>query len=139
MTKRITSSITLLLIIFLLITPLTVSAQTYSFSLDKEIVNAYWNKDGTLSIDYQFTFANDASASPIDYVDVGVPNSSYNINNVTADVNGQSLTDISPSPYVKPGVAIGLGSNAIQPGNTGTVHVTIQSISRVLHQDSQDK
>ncbi len=34
------------------------SAQSYSFSLDKEVVNVYWNADGTLSLDYQLTFTN---------------------------------------------------------------------------------
>lgn len=115
------------------------NAQTYSFSLDKMSVDVYWNEDGTLSIDYIFVFTNDNFASPIDYIDIGLPNNNYNIGNVTAEVNGHPITDISTSPYVKPGIAIGLGAFAIQPGSTAPVRVSITGIERVLYTDSEDK
>ena len=35
-----------------------VFAQSYFFSLDQEVVNAYWNEDGTLALDYLLTFTN---------------------------------------------------------------------------------
>ena len=69
-----------------------VAAQaSYSFSLDKEITNAYWNADGTLAVDYLFTFTNDPGAHIIDFVDVGMPNSSFARDTITADVGGQPL------------------------------------------------
>ncbi len=116
-----------------------VDAQTYSFSLDKMTVDVYWEEDGTLSVDYLFIFTNDVFASPIDYIDVGLPNSHYNIQNIYAEVNGHPLTDISESPYVKPGVAIGLGTYAIQPGSMAQVWVSIMGIERVLYTDSEDQ
>jgi hypothetical protein len=137
--KKIFPIISLILIIFLVSVPFSVLAQTYSFSVNSEVVNVFWNKDGTQAIDYQFTFSNDPSASPIDYVDVGVPNANYSLKDVSADINGHSITDISQSPYVKPGVAIGLGANSILPGTTGQVHVFISRVSAVLHEDSKDK
>jgi len=109
------------------------AAQTYYFRLDQETVNVYVNTDGTLSIEYYLDFFNDPSASPIDYVDIGLPNSNYSLGNVTADVNGQAITDIQTSEYVEPGVALGLGAKAIPPGSSGRVHVTIQQVKKVLY------
>ena len=91
--------IPLLIILILLVLPASAVAQTYSFSMDKEVVNVFWNEDGTESIDYVFNFSNDNSASPIDYVDVGTPNGNFDINSVSADVNGNPVSDISKSEY----------------------------------------
>ena len=120
------------------LTPGVALAQTYSFSLPQETVNVYWNQDGTSSIDYIFVFTNDSFASPIDYVDIGVPNENYDLNSVVADVDGQVINDIEKSPYVDPGIAVGLGSSAIQPGETGQVHVNIGRVERVLYPDDTD-
>lgn len=40
------------------ISAFNVSAQSYYFSLDKEVVDVYWNADGTMSLDYHLTFTN---------------------------------------------------------------------------------
>lgn len=117
----------------------TVSAQTYKFSLDEETVHVYWNADGTLSIDYVFVFTNDPGASPIDVVDVGLPNNNYDINNISADIDGQPITDISISPYVTYGVAVELGAYAIPPGETGTVHVFVDKIENPYYIDYNDE
>jgi hypothetical protein len=116
-----------------------VLAQTYSFSLDREVVHVYWNADGTLSLDYEFTFTNRPNASPIDFVDVGLPNSSFNFNSITADVNGVPVRvsrDYQGSGGS--GMAVELGSQAIQPGQTGVVHVFVGRIDRVIYPDDND-
>lgn len=115
-----------------------VFAQTYSFSLDKEVVHVYWNADGTMSLDYQFTFTNRPNASPIDFVDVGLPNSSYNFNSITADVNGVPVSISEDYQGSGMGVAVDLGSQAIQPGQTDVVNVYVGRIERVLHPDDND-
>ena len=89
-----------LVALLLLALPGSALAQTYSFSLDREVVNVFWNADGTQSIDYLFTFTNDTGVSPIDYVDVGVPNANYDLGSVTADVDGRVLTDALIPQYV---------------------------------------
>jgi hypothetical protein len=122
----------------LLAFPFPAAAASYSFALPREDVQAYWNADGTLSIDYTFVFQNDPGASPIDYVDVGIPNSNYDLSSITADVDGWPITDIQTSEYVSIGVALGLGSRSIPPGETGTVHAHIGRVSKVLHPDSGD-
>jgi len=136
MYKRLLTPLFLLILLFAI--PTGALAQTYYFSVDQEIIHVFWQEDGTLAIDYVFVFTNSASADPIDYVDVGFPNNSYSLSNVTADVDGHPILDIEYSPYVENGVALGLGSNAIQPGQTGRVHVTVWGISGVLYTDSDD-
>jgi hypothetical protein len=130
--KRIILVITALLLILV---PGSASAQNYSFSLDREIVDVYWESDGTARIDYQMTFTNDPSAHALDYIDIGMPmDSSYSLSNVTASVNGAPITDIEDSPVVSPGIALGLGADAIAPGGTGTVRMAITGVGNVLFQ-----
>ena len=139
MNKRILAFL-LLVLCFLFFTS-NALAQSYSFTLPKETVKAVWNEDGTLSIDYVFVFKNDPGAPAIEYVDVGIPNSNFDISTIFADVNGQSVTDVSKSGYQGSGsgVAVGLGGKSIQAGGTGTVHVFIGKVQDVIYPDDQDK
>ena len=114
-------------------------AQSYSFRLDKEAVNVYWNADGTMSLDYVFTFTNQQGAHVIDFVDVGLPNNSYIYNTITADVNGSPVSVSTDYQGQGSGVAVDMGSHAIQPGQTGSVHVFVGQISDVYYQDDQDE
>jgi hypothetical protein len=99
----------------------------------------YWQEDGSASLAYEFIFTNNQSASPIDYVDVGLPRSNFDVSNITADVNGQPITDISRSGYQGSGtgVALGLGANAIQPGESGRVHMYVGALRDVVYKDSE--
>ncbi len=109
------------------------AAQSYSFQLIEEIVHAYWNADGSLSLDYTFHFANDPGAHPIDFVDVGLPNDRYDFGSISAWVNGQPVRvtrDYQGQGY---GVAVDLGAHAIPPGGEGRVRVYVGRITRVLH------
>lgn len=117
----------------------TVAAQSYSFQLVEETVHAYWNADGTLSLDYTFHFANDPGAHPIDFVDVGLPNQDYDFNSISAWVNGQPVKvtkDYQGEGCC--GVAVELGDLAIPSGGEGQVRVTVGRIRRVLFPDSAD-
>jgi len=130
---------TLLIVSLMFVLTSSVLAQEYLFSVEQEIVHAYWNDDGTLSLDYTFVFVNQPGAHVIDFVDVGLPNGSYDFNSISADVDGRSVS-IS-SDYQGEGgfgVAVDLGSAAIQPGQRGTVHVTIGTIRNVLYEDSNE-
>ena len=128
-----------LVVIFALSITTSALAQSYSFSLDKEVVNAYWNSDGTLSLDYVFTFANQPGAHAIDFVDVGLPNNNYVYNTIQADVNGNPVSISRDYQGQGSGVAVDLGSRAIQPGQTGNIHVTVGQISDVIYQDDNDQ
>jgi hypothetical protein len=133
--KKIFSLVIVLFLLALIASP--VLAQDYSFQLTSEVVTALINTNGTATIDYTFNFSNHSGAHPIDYVDVGMPNSQYDIHSITADVNGKRITDIQPSPVVKLGVALGLGPLSIPAGESGTVHCHIGTVNAILHPGTQ--
>ncbi len=137
MKKRIISIFMLILMLGGIVT--TASAQTYRFSVPKTDVLLAINADGTATLEYYITFSNDPGADPIDYVDIGMPNSSYRLSNIVADVDGEEIKEIENSPYVSPGVALGLGKNAIQPGQTGTVHMVAYFIEGILFPGTADE
>lgn len=139
MRKRIL--VILLALALLLSTSGRVQADNYYFQLTDLTVNAFWNADGSLSLDYLFVFDNDPSAGPIEYVDLAMPNDNFDANSVYADVDGQPITSISRSDYQGEGsgVALGLGSHAIPPGQTGRVHAFVGTVNRVLHEDDKDQ
>jgi hypothetical protein len=116
------------------------SAQSnYYFSVEREVVHVYLNAEGTLSIDYTWDFANQPGAHAIDFVDVGMPNSSFDMSSISADVNGNRVR-VSSGDYQGNGTgfAVVLGSQSIPAGGSGTVHVYIGSVENVLFPDSQD-
>jgi hypothetical protein len=128
------------LVIGLLLTMVSsVAAQSYSFNLTQEVVNAYWNSDGTLALDYVFTFANDPSGHVIDFTDVGMPNANFDMSSITADVGGNQVNISSDfqgdGPY---GFSVDMGAYAIQPGQTGSVHVYVGRITQVLQKDTSE-
>ncbi|MBX3046183.1 MAG: hypothetical protein KF698_04230 [Anaerolineales bacterium] len=129
----------LTLVVLVALVPLSVAyAQTYAFQVPTQRVDVYWETNGTLSVTYEITFRNESYADPIDYVDVGLPNSSYSISNISASIDGRPITHIAYSPYVDNGVELGLGANAIQPGQTGTVRMSATNVRNVLYEDNND-
>ncbi len=134
----------LLISIFILLSALALPASalaqsSYLFSVPKESVDVFWNADGTESIEYTFDFVNQAEAHPIDFVDVGMPNSNFDMSTVTADVNGQNVS-VSSSDYQGSGsgFSVVMGGQTIPPGKSGSVHVYVGKITGVLYPDSND-
>jgi len=119
--------------------PLNAAAQEYSFSLDREDVNVFWNSDGSMGLDYLFVFSNQPGAHAIDFVDVGLPNANYDYNSIRADANGNPISISSDYQGSGTGIAVDLGVHSIPAGQRGSVHVTIGSISQVLHPDDDDE
>ncbi|HML40113.1 MAG TPA: hypothetical protein PKD23_05500 [Bellilinea sp.] len=120
--------------------PITaVQAQTYDFQVPKEDVTVYVNADGSLSLDYYITFSNSSSGDPIDIVDIGMPNYSYSIGSMTADIDGQTLSDIRDSEYVHPGVEVHLDNSAIASGKTGTLHLYVGQVDYALGKGTQEE
>ncbi len=111
---------------------LPAAAQAYSFQVPQESVDVFLEADGTMRLVYHILFANDPGASPIDFVDVGLPTSVYDLGSVRAWANGQPLSSIETSPYVD-GIAVGLGGLAIPPGEQGEMVVEIPRIGGVLY------
>ncbi|RPI30367.1 MAG: hypothetical protein EHM70_14060 [Chloroflexota bacterium] len=135
MRKRLT---VLLLLLALALSPQMALAQAYYFNLEQLIVHVFWNQDGTASLDYVFQFNNGASASPIEFVDLGLPNSNFDVSSIRADVDGVPVSDISESGFQgigTSGVAVGLGSQTIPPGESGRVHIFVGKVEDVLFED----
>jgi len=135
--KRIAFLIAILIVLSL---TFSVSAQSnYYFSVEREVVHVYLNANGTMSIDYTWDFVNQPGAHAIDFVDVGMPNSNFGMNSISAEVNGKSVR-VSSGDYQGNGTgfAVVLGSQSIPAGASGTVHVYIGSLGNVLFPDSQD-
>lgn len=109
-----------------------VHAQNLSFEVPKQEVVVFVNSDGSISLDYTITFKNLPSGDVIDIVDIGLPNSNYDLKSISAEINGKPATLIRPSEYVNPGVEIHLGNNAIRPGQTGVLHAYIGKVERAL-------
>jgi hypothetical protein len=106
------------------------AAQAYSFQIPEEAVDVYLEPDGSMRLVYRILFANDSGAPPIDFVDVGLPSQDYPLSSVRAWIDGQPISSIETSPYVDPGIALGLGAAAIPGGDTGEVVVEIPRVGR---------
>jgi hypothetical protein len=117
---------------------LPVFSQSYNFRVDREVVDVYWESDGTSRIIYEFDFSNSLSGDPIDFIDVATPNQNYDLSTISATINGQPIGHIAPSEYIDVGIELGLGSQSIQPGETATVRASIGRVSDVLYEDTQE-
>lgn len=132
--------VTILILLAAFAAPITVFAQDYYFSMDRLVVDVYWNSDGTSSLDYLLTFTNQPGGHIIEFVDVGMPNRSFDFNSIQASINGNPLS-ISKGfegtgGY---GFAVEMGQYAIPPGKTGTIRVYVGRVSNVLYKDENDE
>jgi len=136
--KRRLLTIALILILAFSITT-NVLAQAYYFSLDKEVVDVYWNDDGTMSLDYLLTFTTQPGGHIIDFVDVGMPNGNFDFNSIQASFNGNPLSVSRDFQGIgSDGFSVDMGQYAIQPGRTGTIRVYVGRVSKVLYNDDND-
>lgn len=112
-------------------------AQVYLFQVVKEDVDLYVDAEGWAALEYNITFKSSPSADNMEYVDLGLPNGNFSLASVSAEVDGKPITDIQQADpqYLQKsdsGVTLGLGANAIRPGDTGTLHVYIARIDGIL-------
>jgi hypothetical protein len=112
-------------------------AQTYYFSVPSNTSDVYINQDGSVTISYAITFANDSGASPIDVVDIGLPNDYYDISTAKAWIGSTPITEIYKSTYVETGVEVHLGAQSIAPGKTDTLYFQITNPHMVYTDDEK--
>jgi len=126
-------------LVFVLVLPGSAFAQEFLFGVERETVDVYWNADGSSSLEYTFHFVNQPGAHAIDFVDVGMPISTFDMSTVTADVDGTPVS-VSSGDYqgTGSGFAVVMGSRTIQPGGRGAVHVLVGRITGVLRPDTSD-
>jgi hypothetical protein len=116
---------------------LPVRGQIFTFILAENNVDLYINQDGTARIVYDLTIVTELDSDAVYVFDIGLPNGTYRLSEIQASIDGTPLTDLSDSPYVTPGVAVELGSHAIQPGKAGTLHFEA-TVRDMIYQDSKD-
>jgi hypothetical protein len=116
------------------------NAADYYFQNPTRTVDVFWNEDGTETLLYEFTFQNDPSGHVIEFVDLSLPNDSFEVSNISAWVNSQPITYISRDEYLGTGsgVALGLGEYSILPGMAGKVTARVERIQNVLYEDDDD-
>lgn len=132
--------LSLLLVAVFALVPLgsALAQADYYFSVEKERVDAYWEEDGTLRLEYEILFHNGDGAHEIDVVDLGLPNNTYDTDNIEATLNGVQYSYMDEqSEYLEAGPAIYF-SNPIPPGGTGTFRATVPGIREVLYTDNLD-
>ncbi len=130
--KRMIKLVLFLILILQFVFPAPVSAQNYRFEVTAMEVEAYVEDDGSLSLWYYIQFQNHANADPIDFVDIGMPSSAYNLASIQAEIDGRAINKIESSPYVPNGFALALESDSIPPGQSGLVTIWIPGIKNVL-------
>jgi hypothetical protein len=120
-------------------------AQDYKFSLDRNVSRVYVNRDGSADIEYWLTYTCAANAHPIDIIDVGMPNGTYDLSSAEAWFSegaggGEEipLYDIRTSEWLDTGVEVHLESYTLQPGEQGTLHLWI-NVAQMVYPDSSDE
>jgi hypothetical protein len=122
----------MLLLLFAALPATAVNAQNYRFTLPQYEVEAYLEADGSLTLYYYMVFQNDASASPIDFVDLALPYGDYSLKNIEATIDGQPMPEVNNSAYVN-GAELALGDLEIQPGAQGVVTAWVRGITDILY------
>jgi hypothetical protein len=119
-------------------------AQDYRFSLDRNISRVYVNRDGSADVEYWLTYTCAPNAHPIDIIDVGMPNGTYDLGSAEAWFSegaggGEEvpLDDIRTSEWLDAGVEVHLESYTLQPGEQGTLHLRI-NVEQMVYPDSAD-
>ncbi len=130
----------LLVLLVPLCLPAPSHAQDYSFSLDQEIVDVWINQDGSVTLEYWFTFTCDVGDYHIAAVDVGLPNGKYDLSDIHADVDGRPIDHVGSDfeGEGEYGVAVWLGNATIRSGQTATVHVVVDRVGNMVYEDSED-
>lgn len=112
-------------------------AADYRFAVDDLTAELTVRADGLVELRYALTFTPQPGSHPVDIVDIGMPNDSYELGSARAAIAGTKLTDIRRSEFVKPGVEVHLWTQAIVPGKTGTLEFSIL-LPRMVYADSED-
>ncbi len=136
--RRVLSTLLFLSILLLVQPSLGISAQVFYFQVEKLTADVYWESDGTVRVEYEMVLYNDPSADRMEDIDIGIPTSSYSLSSISATIDGKQITNIENSPYVSPGIALGLGANAIPPGSRGVLRISIPGVRNALYFGDED-
>lgn len=127
-----------LALLALLATAPRAGAQDYAFSVPTVLLETWVETDGTLTLDYTFTFLNEPGAKALDGVDVGMPSTRWSLSRVKAWQDGEPL-EVQSSPYVDNAVAANLPRGGLAPGTGATVRVRAEGVGGLLVSDTTAK
>jgi hypothetical protein len=127
----------LVLLGILLIPSVSIQAQSYSYTVPELRMQVFIQPDGSSFIVYDITFTNDPSAEGIRIIDIGTPDSNYDLSNMSASIDGAILTDIRHSEVLDTGVEIHLNDRLIPAGETSTLHFEF-TMPDTVYQDTTD-
>lgn len=108
------------------------------FSLPYEAVDVRLQRDGSARLEYWLTFAVNPDSRALDLVDLPLPSADYDLDRIWADVDGKPIGYIEIAEDLPAGIGIGLYQAAIQPGQSGTLHVLVERVGRMVYQDRGD-
>jgi hypothetical protein len=114
------------------------AAADYFFKVNDLKATLTVQPDSMVELRYAVTFTPEPGSHPVDIVDIGMPNESYDLSSARASISGLELTDIRNSEYVKPGVEVHLGGGTISPGRTATLEFAIM-VRQMVYPDNNDK
>ncbi len=121
--------------------PLHALAADYQFSIPKDLVIFWVEKDGTVSISYEFSIKN--SGQGLDFIDIGLPNNNFPLSGVTATIDGDPVPQnlISYVDTGETGIASGITidnrSNPIPAGSQAEIYIEVQQMRDILYQASE--
>jgi len=115
--------------------PTEVTVVPVRFSLQREVVDVWVQRDGSARLVYELTIAVDPDSGPVTWVGLELPSGDYDLDRISANVDGKPIGYIEPSGYAPAGIGIGLYEAAIQPGQKGTLHVVVERVRLMVYQD----
>ncbi|MFB3851729.1 MAG: hypothetical protein ACE14Q_07395 [Acidobacteriota bacterium] len=107
---------------------------SYQFEVVSNYSTLDIKEDSSVIIHYTITFRN--YGDPIDIVDIGLPDSNYDLKKASASIGGKALNDIRKSTYLPVGVEVHLNENQIPSGKEGTLQFSIVTYKRIYQDDN---
>ncbi len=128
----------IILLGILLIPGAAIQAQSYDFTVPELRMEVFIQPNGSAHIIYNIAFANSPFGETIRIIDIPTPHDNYDLNNMTASIDGAVLNDIRPSEFIDTGVEIHLQDRPITAGETSTLRFEF-TIPDMVFQDTTDR
>ncbi len=132
----------LLIVIMTMLFVLSAANADYSFEVPKAGTIVMLENDGTMSVYVEYQFKN--YGQKLDYIDIGLPNNNYNLNDITVELNGAANQDIkvTKADYAQSGLRYGItlemGSFAVPAGDSASVAVTVPNLGKNIYEASSE-
>ena len=119
------------------------AAQDYNFEVQKAEVIFWVENDGNVSISYDYLFNNRGKG--LDYIDIGLPNDSFDLKDVSAEIDGAAVSSskISRADYsvsgLRHGVTVDNTGSPIPSGAAAEFYLVVKNIGKLLYDAQPDE